>query len=126
MQVLDEQGADGVIRVERLQECVADDQQGDHRDEQVHADYQGQVLALDLFEPPGRLQQEPHLPVPLEPLLILPQLLLRAGDPRWTPPAPDAAPFVRRVLLAQFSLGVSPPRGTRRHLVLRWAALAGS
>jgi hypothetical protein len=101
---------------------------GDHRDEQVHADHQGQVLALDLFEPPGRLQQEPHLPVPLELLLILPQLLrllLRAGAPRRKPSGP-AAWFVRRVLLAQFSLGVSPLRGTRRYLVLRWTALAGS
>jgi hypothetical protein len=63
-----------------------------------------------------------------EPLLILPQLLLlllRVGDPRWTPSAPAAAPFVRPVLLAQFSLGASPLRGTRRYLVLRWAALAG-
>jgi hypothetical protein len=83
------------------------------------------MLALDLFEPPGRLQQEPHLPVPLEPLLILRQLL-RAGDPRGKPSAPAAARFVRRALLGQFSLGVSPLRGTRRQLVLRWAALAGS
>jgi hypothetical protein len=67
--------------------------------------------------------------VPLELLLILPQLLLlllRAGAPRGKPSCPAAAWFVRRVLLAQFSLGVSPLRGTRRYLVLRWAALAGS
>jgi hypothetical protein len=87
---------------------------------------QGQMLALDLFEPPGRLQQEPRMPVPLELLPILPQLLLRAGAPRRKPSGPATDRFVRHVLLAQFSLGVSPLRGTRRHLVLRWAALAGS
>ena len=83
------------------------------------------MLALDLVEPPGRLQQKPHLPVPLELLLILPQPLLRAGLPRREAPGPAAARFVRRVHLAHFSLGVSPLRGIRRHLVLRRAALSG-
>src|SRR5271165_5491123 len=62
------------------------------------------MLALDLVEPPGRLQQEPHLPVPLKLLLIFPQLLLlplRAGAPRRKPSGPAAAWFVRRVHLAQ-------------------------
>ena len=67
------------------------------------------MLSLDLFEPPGRLQQEPHLPVLLKLLLMLSQPLLSASPPRREPPGPAAVRFVRRVIPAQFSLGVSPP-----------------
>ena len=48
--------------------------------------------------------------------------VLETAEPGGTPIGMQ----IRRVLLAQFSLGVSPLRGTRRHLVMRWAALVGS
>jgi len=76
VQVPDDQRAEAAVRAERLGERVDDDQQRDHRDEQVHRDHQGQVLALDLLEPPVGLQQERHLRALLKLLLIPPQLLL--------------------------------------------------
>jgi hypothetical protein len=95
VQVLDGQRAEAAMRVECLGERVDDDQQRDHRDEQVHGDHQGQVLALDLLEPPVRLQQERYLRALLKPVLVAPQLLPVVPYPR-RPRRPRAAATVSR------------------------------
>src|SRR5580692_8630290 len=72
MKVRYQQVADVAMRVECLDEREADDDQRDHRDEQVQGDHDGQVLALDLLEPPDGFKRERNPWALLEFLLILP------------------------------------------------------
>ena len=62
----DEHGADAAVRVEGLDDCVADDQQRDHCDEQVHADDQREVFALNLLEPSVGRERKRDQPMTLE------------------------------------------------------------
>jgi hypothetical protein len=99
MEVLDEHVAEAPARAERFNECVANDDQRDHRDKQVRGDHKGKVLALDLIEPPDGFQRKRHPAPPLKLLLIPPP----AGDPLRKSSGAAVAPFAHSAPLLRGS-----------------------
>ena len=64
MEGVNNDDAETAMWVERLEECVAENEQRDYGNEEVHRDHQGQVLALDLPIAPAGTKEEPD-PWPL-------------------------------------------------------------
>jgi len=79
MEGVNNDDAETAMWVERLEECVAENEQRDYGNEEVHRDHQGQVLALDLPIAPAGTKEEPDP----WPLLEVGSILPSTGAPRW-------------------------------------------
>jgi hypothetical protein len=73
MEALDNDAAKAALWVESFEQCVADDNQWDDRDKDVHGDHEGEVLALDPIEPANGFDRKGYPPTPLNLLLISPR-----------------------------------------------------
>jgi len=79
MEGVNNDDAETAMWIERLEECVAENEQRDYGNEEVHRDHQGQVLALDLPIAPAGTKEEPDP----WPLLEVGSILPNTGAPRW-------------------------------------------
>src|SRR5690242_13184448 len=77
MEGVNKDDAETPMWIERLKECVAENEQWDYGDEQVHRDHQGRVLALDLAIPAAGTKEEPDP----WPFLGVGPVPVGAGDP---------------------------------------------